>query len=94
MERPLRVWTNSVLNAFAHCLLAGPRNSKFKMDPCLRKGDGEGKWSLPSRQICPVPDFKANAKGGPEGVSARKARIIEPRFIAVRFPWGAESHDA
>ena len=34
-------------------------------------------------------DAGANAEGGPEGVSARKARIIEPRFKAVRFPYVA-----
>ena len=35
-------------------------------------------------------DAGANAEGGPEGVSARKARIIEPRGKAVRFPYEAE----
>ena len=38
--------------------------------------------------------FEANAPVGPEGVSARKARIIEPRFITVRFPWCVELHAA
>ena len=32
-------------------------------------------------------DAEANGEAGPEGVSARKARIIETRFIAVRFSW-------
>ena len=32
-------------------------------------------------------DAEANGEAGPEGVSARKARIIEPCSIAVRFPW-------
>ncbi len=36
-------------------------------------------------------DAGANAAGGPEGVSARMARIIEPRFKAVRFPCEAGS---
>ena len=38
---------------------------------------------------CAGMDAGANAEGGPEGVSARKARIIEPRFKAVRFPYVA-----